>query len=1079
MSSNRYQDLLRFVPTGGFYAQDGIVLPHRNSQYPLRFVTSAPNTIWGVFLNSRYQGIVTTDASGVATVPLLLDNGTNDIVLQQEGTGVTVQSTVSATDFASWMAGEADQLQLIDAEQEEMLADSHLADCAPDMLGLVWGVTANIESVGNYSSDTYRDLIQELRQAYRPFGATRRGLDNVVSSITQVRPLLYQRAKFGPRWVLGTNFLENSDLQDYLTEMAPSSLPNINSGHPNNATVTFVDGSDNGVVPLGVGHLDCKGILVLGHPYPFLRWRAADGTTSTYQQAVNGVNTLVNTRQLKATILTVESSGGQISLEGTSSVLYISMDGKGTITVSFGSASATPTAIMNAINTAFNSSPLYGAGYAGVATLNTLGSLEQQVVITTPTNPSAGGYIEIHRAPSGGNAAAGLFDIPYNHSTLTVNASVSQTSITVDTATIDRLPWATNSDHFQQFQIRLRDFTTTTTEVATVTAANHGTGVLSLSSGLAYNYPSGAIVELLTAWPVRVDGVQDTWTLQVNVVDYTVLPSNLITATTDNLTFEGPNAPTGWIIATGTTPNAPTNYDGPPDFADPPTISVIEPGYLAKNVLKIHGAFSPTQISTHVTSRILDYKGFQVDFDVWMCTELEDVNTAEVWLEMSFDGGTTWQGGLGGQSFFIPPGPADRYRPHRFSRQFTIPTNATDVWARILVGDFDYRIERFHLQQSSDTALWLGSNTIPRNEQRSKFGYFAYVWSPDQLTSTEDGILGLPFGTVGKMDDVLPAHMYLERFDVSEYDGGGNSKNAIGVFDEVDFALCTISNMGLQIRTPSRFTFLTPSVVSQQTFNITSWDLTYTVTLPLQSDQGYSGSILFENGVPLPTSSWQYVDSTHIQFINAYIPSPLNTYVLQFNALVRVETPALDLGASWANYLWFPDWHAYLRADLPETGHTSVIQADFDANGNFTLPRPTNQDQTTATLIQDNGINKTTVPLSQWSFPNANTVSINIATFDSNSIYTLTYQAQTIYAGDVVKVVVEARTGVDAPSCLAATYQTVDYNTPLPAQNRFVQLRITLSNILDLRDVRLYSLLAKGLDLYGSPGVPILSGGTP
>jgi len=125
-----------------------------------------------------------------------------------------------------------------------------------------------------------------------------------------------------------------------------------------------------------------------------------------------------------------------------------------------------------------------------------------------------------------------------------------------------------------------------------------------------------------------------------------------------------------------------------------------------------------------------------------------------------------------------------------------------------------------------------------------------------------------------------------------------------------------------------------------------------------------------------------------------------------------------------------------------------------------------------SSLVRDNGIEIFEIPKDNWGFINPFTVSIDSSEIIIGALYTLTYQEVGMLNERVADVVFEIRSATTPAGLIAATYRPISQNEAVRTHGgeRYHQLRVTLSNVNDLRDFRFTSMVLKGLNLFGAGG---------
>lgn len=236
----RYQELLEQLPTGSAYANSGYVLPFRDDPQEFLFEdASFPNQVYGVFVDDRFFGTVTSDAQGSVIVAVELDPGPHEVAVENDQTARRLRSYVTVRDYAVWYASYAEALEgdstffgidpaidSVEAAPPVLTADSiHIED--------VHGQPLRQPNDLGYITDSYRTVLQGLRQAFRLYAATPFGIAETVASYTNSLAFVVPRA-LRPTWFLNSQFAPNGTL-DQRTHVAQSALPNLNE-----ATLTAV-----------------------------------------------------------------------------------------------------------------------------------------------------------------------------------------------------------------------------------------------------------------------------------------------------------------------------------------------------------------------------------------------------------------------------------------------------------------------------------------------------------------------------------------------------------------------------------------------------------------------------------------------------------------------------------------------------------------------------------------------------------------------------------------------------------------------------------------------------------------------
>jgi hypothetical protein len=1065
MATNRYRQLLASIPKGDFYASDGQVLPNRDTPYQIRITTSAPNRQFGIFLNDNFLGAVVSNAQSVAILNIQLVKGTNVIKLVDSQTQQATLATVTTRDYATMLAASAEVLENLDTQIEQAYADSRLSTVSAGMIEPAFGRTVNTANDMSYSLDVYRELIQELRGAYRHYGATVEGISRAVRAFTLVSPLIYP-AKFASAWLLGENMLSAGyDISGGTFYTVDPTLTGASiQGSGAGVSITSIDRK------VGVGTGSIK--WTPGSPGT-LQWQSPVGAIvggfgPAVQVTANGDYTLEDTQY---TPPMVGQPGPYKIVAGQNDKITLEFDDKGQITVTLtAGTSRTATQVASDINTAFNTA--YGSSYNAVAS-----SVGTNACLRLATPNSGTGSVKVWPTNGTADAAQTLFNLPFVRGGLsgTHSSGVFTLQLSSDT---DMTPWPDASTNnplsvvvgrttFQPTGATLNTAAFTSTPIViSVISINKSSKTLGLASALPATQLTRLSVELAHQMPVCCAPVSGHRPLSVKVTDRTKLPGS---TTTSTFAIAGSGVPDRWILTNNSgsaiTPHGPVPYTYFPTDVDMPV-------RVAAN----------TMLSIPLANEVVKYKGYNLLFGLWgstydLANSTSPTDVSE--LSISFDGGATY-------TSYTPTVTGEScnalFSPKQYTAIARIPTDATSVWMRIKftsTGDSDFVIHRVRaFVPGVHRGTFLGDGTVPRNETKIKSGHLLYTWSPDQLTTAESTSLGLNSVTQespGHIDTISPASIWLDKFNVSEY-VGLNPANLVGAFSDADFTSGAYSNMRLVLRTPSRFTHLQPLTVSDQEETI-SWSASSQYVLSFECDQSTSTTVIFQDDVPLTSSDWSFVNSTTVQL--ATTPNPLSTYKIKYVTLQRFTTGVLDLGSNFANYLWFADYHIYTRPEIVPLKVSVSYGVQFDSSNQAVLVEPSDQDQTSATLVADTGVTKTIVPASYWTFTNPSTISITPSVFNAGALYTLTYTALTNHPRSQAAVVAEYRSSPASNGISSATWCPFDPNDVVGSTNRYYQLRLTVNNVRDVRDYRLQSACLKGLNMFGAGGtVPVLRPGT-
>jgi len=611
--------------------------------------------------------------------------------------------------------------------------------------------------------------------------------------------------------------------------------------------------------------------------------------------------------------------------------------------------------------------------------------------------------------------------------------------------------------------------------------------------GILTPMPIGAAVET-DELPFQKLGLDDGIGYAEVDVDLTYLPSSA--PVNENVTVVGEDVGDGWTVnnaALDTTAEA---------------SGLI--GYLVQRfTLLVGDGVGDISVEKNAPA-VLDYLGFDIKIDAWV----QQHNTASQDFRIDIDFGSGFSNGAlqavaGTLDGTALGGTRD---PTFITRTVRVPYNATQCIVRVAhdssMATEIVRIEKIAVAATRSTGLYLENNTIGLNDDQAYFGEVLYVWSPEALTSIERDTTGLPETTwpdtlanvgtkQGHIDQIANAHGRWSRYDLSEY-AVGAPVNLIGAYDEVAWAAGTLTNMSGVIGTPPRTGYLAPdrvSLVDREPLAIVApsnatLSQPYTAVAPFpatpEDDEAlYEITDAYPDGLVVPSSEaitggvlpWRFLASNVMQIASVAAGDPadeavynsLASYELTYRTLIQAETGVLDLGASYADYLWLVDAAVYQRKEPSASSYSREQQLTFAANYRATLLTPSDQDRTSTVVTRDNGLFSETVAPSNWTYVGGSTIQIRSNAFDPNSLYSITYQALEPTYTSPTSVVVEARSATTSVGVASAAYEAFEVDGVVNQDNQYHQLRITVTGVVDVRDIRVYGLGLKGFALFASP----------
>lgn len=238
------------------------------------------------------------------------------------------------------------------------------------------------------------------------------------------------------------------------------------------------------------------------------------------------------------------------------------------------------------------------------------------------------------------------------------------------------------------------------------------------------------------------------------------------------------------------------------------------------------------------------------------------------------------------------------------------------------------------------------------------------------------------------------------------------------------------------------------------------------------------GIAVVDTATGLPGQPWAFTSASAISIAAAELGA--STWTLDYQVDMQAVTDVINLGGSFADYTWFVDSATWLRQESTASSREVVASLQFLANFRAGLAIPSDQDKLTSTLQQDDGTTVTTVPSRNWSYVDNGAVAIDAALFDADSTYTLTYQSRVVDQAPKAVVVLEWRSSAtNAPGDFSApgvaavpAWTEVAAGTVVNEGHQFHQIRITVHNVSDVRDIRVYGLGLRGIHLRGTANAP-------
>lgn len=1068
---NRYKQMLSLIPRGDFYSVDGHILPYRSMPYQLRITTGIASQSYSIYLNGIFNGLTTTNASGVALISVKLVKGTSEIKLVDNTTLATFTTYVTTRHYATWLASQAEVIETIDSNTEQILLDSYLASSSADAIDAVFGAKVEVVNDMGYEIASYRELLQELISSYRNHGGTVKGVSDVVRAIARTSPVI---TNLNP-WKLGADLLYPGVDVSRCTEWSTSPLTNTNAG---GASVSIVGFSGN------IGKLSTSTLSAAGAgPARFLGWMTdgiyygplvritADGQYKVY--ATPQFNKLVGSSAWAGTAFTIDGSNDQLSL---------SIDGKTTLHLTLTHGSRTAAQIATEINTATIAHPAYGAGlYSTIAnSQDLLGSGHPSLAINSGVyyldDPTWGvGSVEVYLQEFG--AIQTLFDGPFIRAGLNGAHLAGVTTLNFNGAPFsgynERWPEPTVDNPLSvvlggaKFMGASQNGDATSANAAELVSVTHidkVAGTMTLAAPTINPHQTLELLRLAGEDRLRRQEEPNDRYVVVNVTNYSAIPTGPVY---DTVAIQSTGLPDGFVFKhTG-------GGVAPPSGRTVPAIRPFEQDRDISFYLPSDGSLDYCEISFPVRTNLSTIAARQIFVDFWVMRpdpSATPTNSAMFSCKAIFDGTTpvapvsmTWV-----PQYIATATQVGTWAPVKYTAMWVVPENPISfnvVLASVTAVSYSPQFCKIRVYQVAPPVL--GSSTMVLSESQAKTGANITILPSTAMSTSEINLLT---GTTditkhsqdvnGAIDRILPTNVYAVKNVLTP--GVGNT--VLGMVDESEALAGTITNMNLVIGTPAKFSWLEPALASiqAQTITWTGGTAPYNASLGagVTTTQNMAKSVIYEDGIPwVQDGSWYYTSANTLQTSN--VPSPTSVYTFEYEALIQFTTGVVDTGATARN--WTFDYHAFLRPDLKIIENVTTIGLQPDASGIAVITDKANTSQGTATLIQDLGLNNTyIIPTSQWSFLTGNSVAIDQSAFDPTATYQLTYQYE--WPDTTPSVVIKTEIQDAVTSVMPGTWRTVHQGQPIVI-NRYVQMRITLTNVKDTKDCKISTLCVKGINI--------------
>lgn len=581
--------------------------------------------------------------------------------------------------------------------------------------------------------------------------------------------------------------------------------------------------------------------------------------------------------------------------------------------------------------------------------------------------------------------------------------------------------------------------------------------IWALTSPLVGEYDAGTTVYLANnQFPLREESEQSFGNINLEI-DTSFEPTTPTQSEANAISVLGNNLPFGWKFSSGATP-----------------FMIHRTAKFSKGSMYMRRTVAAANTFERKIDIESDWCGFEFTAKAWISHVGDDGVSQSHRINIIFDIGT-----LVGATVVISDPDETIRQPQLIEHTFVIPPEATELTVQLeaLSSDQSYIVEKVILVQENFSGLFLGNQTIPRSPGRASKGSLLYLWSPEgtPLTTQENNILGVGSPSPGGLiRETHNAHEEVDAVDVTDIVLGANV-NVRGAVTEADWLASTRTNMEVISRTPTRFSYVRPEIINQ----VSGEQLTFaggpfTATLAVESDQDQTKAIIFEDGVPITNDTWTFNNSTEVEITSGF--NSAATYTIEYQALIQVETAPIDLlvPADNGNDTWLADVFYWNRHKSEIDILRQTVSIIFDVNFVARLNIRSDQDKLNSVLIEDTGVTQRIIPKESWEYVGSLTIRINGAEFNPEAIYNLEYNQQIVDPNRAATIVTEIRSAASVFSLSSATYRTFDIKQGfcVDASLRYHQIRATISNVGNLKDVRIHSAVLRGLNMSGTGSPP-------
>jgi hypothetical protein len=756
---DRYSELINNIIEGSYYDSYGVVIPLRFDATQLRLETTEANTVFNVAINNNASGIVTTDSEGNAIFSRKLPQGEVIIILSSTTSLKSYTTYLTVRDYAIWLATYAESLENIDKNIQQTRDNISLETAELEAITTNFGENVKVYADLGQGIEAYRQMVAEIRSAYRNQGGTLGGLNAIIRSFTQVEPFGYLRRYSGPNWVLDQSFLVN---HRFLKRSAQIST----TGNITGVSIESVE-------PSIASNPSTAHSLIYNATAETLQW-VPDGSSGVAQLVKDGEMFLSGTQADFAHILGRDASSIAYNIVlGTNDTLALNIDFKGVLEfqLTTGLPNPTPANVLTDVQAALTSDVRYGSAYASLQSLyngrlllKSDTGLNQAVEILSCTNNAAGDIFGVNI----GDINYGNKDIFQGISLQYISGGSDKLISTLGTCNFDYVYSASTFTIRWQAPGAAYGSYVALTEMGDYTLQDGDGNIANIHVDYDDLLESSSTASRTLSYYKKSDNLNQLGGISI-LVDKEQLPS---TDQTDTITlyddvtdgyaetpdywyFDSPSGSLTTEILTsdiiddrfiGTDPATAFKLKAVDSSATSLTlIGLVKKNPISENELK------GTNYPITNLGMFYDYENYDVKFSCWLKTLGAGTTTAV--LSLSFDGGTTWVSGSS-TNIGIDTGASSYAESTYCEFETPIPTDITidattglSALVKIEVAkasaNMEIEFDAPNLQIKYISSGYLGNATVVRDDKTQYLGGLLWVWNREPLTIKEKKYLGI------------------------------------------------------------------------------------------------------------------------------------------------------------------------------------------------------------------------------------------------------------------------------------------------------------------------------------------------